>query len=276
MPHFVNYNGQILHEDMPLVGAANRGLRYGDGVFETLKIVDLEIQLKPYHFDRLFSALNVLHFEIQSFFTPAFLEEQIRSICLKNHVARTARVRLNVFRKNGGLYDPVDHAPDFVIEASALPEIYLKLNYNGLVVDIFDGVRKACDSFSSIKSNNYLPYAMGALHAKQNQWNDCLILNTRERICDTTIANVFWVKEEAIFTPPLTEGCIDGVMRRHLLNALPQKGHPVEERNLEIDDLVKADEVFLTNAISGLRWVKEFRGKSYKNTVAQAIASWLF
>ena len=276
MPHFVNYNGQILHEDMPLVTAGNRGLRYGDGVFETLKILDGEIQLKSYHFDRLFAALNVLCFDIPSFFTPAFLEEQMRSICLKNNVAPTSRVRLNVFRKNGGLYDPVDHTPDFVIEAWALPEIYLRLNANGLIVDVYDGVRKSCDSFSSIKSNNYLPYAMGALHAKQNQLNECLILNTYERICDATIANVFLVNGESIFTPPLAEGCIEGVMRRHLLNTLPQKGYTVEEKKLTIDDVMKADELFLTNAISGLRWVKEFRGKNYKNTVAQAIASWLF
>jgi branched-chain amino acid aminotransferase len=271
MPHFINYNGKILYEDMPIVTAGSRGLRYGDGVFETMRMVNAELQLEQYHFERLFKGLELLKFSLSSHFTAAFLKAQVQLLVEKNHLKKAARIRLNTFRKNGGLYDPVDGNPEFVIEAWQLPENYLRLNGNGLIVDIYEEASKACDGFSSIKSNNYLPYAMGAFYAKENKLNDCLILNSHGRICDATIANVFWVKDGSINTPPLSEGCIAGVMRRHLLDLLPKMGYNVEEKNLHIADLLKADELFLTNATSGIRWVKEFRGRQFKNTLSASI-----
>ena len=107
------------------------------------------------------------------------MEEQIAELFAnKNSLERAVRIRLNVFRKNGGLYDHMDHSPEFVIEAWELPENTSGLNENGLIVDIYREATKSCDMFSSIKSNNYLPYAMGALYAKENKFDDCLILNT--------------------------------------------------------------------------------------------------
>lgn len=112
---------------------------------------------------------------------------------------------------------------------------------------------------------------MGALYAKQHKLNDCLILNSYGRICDATIANVFWIYDHTVYTPPLLEGCVAGVMRRHLLKILPTQGYLVEQKNLELIDLQQANEVFLTNAISGLRWVKHFREKEYTNILGSKI-----
>lgn len=271
MPHFINYNGIFLHEDTPFVNAGNRGLRYGDGFFETMKLVNAEISLEAFHFERLFGALELLQFKIPEYFTIGFLKEQIHSLCVKNNLRNAARVRLNIFRKNGGLYDPLDHSPELVIEAWELPENYFRLNENGLMIDIYKAARKSSDAFSNLKSNNYLPYVMGALYAKQNKLNDCLLLNTRERICDSTIANVFWVRNKIIYTPPLSEGCVAGVTRRFLLQTLPQQGYSVQEKNCEIADLQQADELFLTNATSGIRWVQELQDKKYTNILSAEI-----
>ena len=117
---------------------------------------------------------------------------------------------------------------------------------------------------------------MGALYAKQNQLNDCLILNTHERICDATIANVFWVNGQCIYTPPLDEGCIAGVMRKHLLSILPPNGYAIEEKMFSVEEFTKADELFLTNAISGIRWVKEFRERQFANDVVKQVAALIF
>ncbi|MGZ5134807.1 MAG: aminotransferase class IV [Flavitalea sp.] len=268
MPRFVNFNGKQIDEDSPIVTAGNRGLRYGDGVFETMKMVDSDIRLAGFHFERLFGALNLLQFSVPSHFTADYLREKIIQLCSKNNLGKAVRIRLNVFRRNGGLYDLIDHSPEFVIEAWELPDNYLRLNENGLIVDVFDGARKSPDRFSNIKSNNYLPYTMGAFFAKQQKLNDCLILNTHERACDATIANIFWVKNQTIFTPPLSEGCIAGVMRRHLLEFLPAKGYQVQEQILNREDLYDADELFLTNATSEIRWVKEFREKRYQKNLS--------
>ncbi|MBC7829723.1 MAG: aminotransferase class IV [Chitinophagaceae bacterium] len=271
MPHFISYNGKLLHEDTALVSAGNRGLRYGDGVFETMKLVNSEIILEAFHFERLFGALAMLQFKIPVYFTGDFLKEQIRSLCVKNKLVKAARIRLNIFRKSGGLYDPIDHNPEWVIEAWELHENYFRLNTNGLIVGIYNEAKKSCDPFSNLKSNNFLPYTMAALYARQKKLNDCFLLNTHERICDATIANVFWVHNETIYTPPLTEGCVAGVTRRFLLQTLPDQGYHVREKNLEISDLQQADELFLTNAVSGLRWVKEFQNKYYTNAVGAQI-----
>ena len=145
-------------------------------------------------------------------------------------------------------------------------------NENGLIIDIFPDARKSIDVFSNLKSSNFLPYVMAAIWVKENKLNDALILNQHDRICDSTIANVFWVKDNNIFTPPLSEGCVAGVMRKKILEmAALNPDYLVEETVLSQEILLQADEVFLTNAIAGIRWIKEFRNKIYKNTISGKI-----
>ena len=150
------------------------------------------------------------------------------------------------------------------------------LNENGLIIDIFPDARKSIDVFSNLKSANYLPYVMAAIWAKENKLNDTLILNQHDRVCDSTIANVFWVKDNNIFTPPLNEGGVAGVMRKKVLElAIRNSNHLMQEALLTQEILLQADEVFLTNAITGIRWVKEYRGKIYKNTISGNIITTL-
>jgi branched-chain amino acid aminotransferase len=138
-----------------------------------------------------------------------------------------------------------------------------ELNEEGLVIDVFPAGRKSCDYFSSLKSNNYLVYVMAALYARQHQLNDCLVLNTYNRIADSTIANLFYCRQGLIYTPPLTEGGVAGVMRRHLLEVLPKAGFNVQEKVTTREDLEGAEEVFLTNALKGIKWVKSLGAATY-------------
>jgi branched-chain amino acid aminotransferase len=200
-------------------------------------------------------------------------EEQVMKTIRKNQIAGAARVRLTVYRGDGGLYDLNRVTAGYVIQVWPISSSSLDLNSNGLKLGIYEGAKKSIDTISNIKSNNYLAYAMGAVHAKRHNFNDCLILNSENRICDSTIANVFWVKDGTVFTIPLTEGCVAGVMRSHLLSELPSLGYSVMEKTAGIDDLVNADEIFLTNAINGIRWVGDFQGKTYGNTLATKIFS---
>jgi len=144
-----------------------------------------------------------------------------------------------------------------------LPDAYLALNDKGWRIDIYPDVRKSCDLLSNLKSNNYLPYIMAAMHAQRSSLNDCLVLNTYDRICDATIANIFWVHNNHICTPPLSEGGVAGVMRKYLLNQLQQSGYTTQETKCTENELLQADEVFLTNALYGIRWVRQFREKIY-------------
>lgn len=247
----------------PLLLAANRGYRYGDGLFETIKVVKGKPRLASYHFDRLFAGLGILKFDVPKLFTQDKLQGEILDLTKKNKCEELARVRLSVSRGNGGLYDD-DRSLQYIIECWPLNESVNQLNENGLVVDIFPDARKSCDGFSNLKSANFLPYTMAAVYAREHRLNDCFVLNSHERICDSTIANVFWIKDETVFTNPLGEGCVNGVMRRHLLEH--PSITPVQEKLCEAADLETADEIFLTNAINGIRWVRQFRNKTYDNS----------
>ena len=165
------------------------------------------------------------------------------------------------FRGDGGIFDPENLHPDYIIESWPLSN-EVQLNENGLIVDVFPDAKKSCDSFSNLKSNNYLPYVMAGLYAKKNKINDCVVLNSFGRVCDSAIANIFIIKKDKIFTPPLSEGCVAGVMRRWMLEKFDLKKYKILEKNISINDIENADEFFLTNSIYNLRWVKSFKEKN--------------
>ncbi|MDQ2718533.1 MAG: aminotransferase class IV [Bacteroidota bacterium] len=262
--HFFIYNDQFFISGNPVISAGNRGLRYGDGLFETMRMYQREILNIDFHFERLFNGLLLLQFEHTKEFTRDFLTKKINDLLHKNNHQKNARIRLMVFRGDGGIFDEENSFPDYIIETSPLDE-KIELNSNGLVVDVFPDVRKSCDRFSNLKSNNYLPFVMSGLFAKKNNFNDAIILNSFDRVCESSIANAFIIKNKNIYTPPLSEGCVAGVMRRWMLEKFSLEKYIVIEKNLLIDDLLKADEFFLTNSIQPIRWVKKFREKIYGN-----------
>jgi len=267
---FICLNGKILRAEDPVLLASNRGYRYGDALFETMKVASKNILLEAYHFERLFAGLRLLQFEVPKLLTREKLRNEVILLAEKNHCGNLARIRLSVFRGNGGVYDE-ERTPQYLIECWPLNESLNRLNENGLIIDVFPAARKSCDSFSHLKSANYLPYTMAAIYAKANKLNDCLVLNTDGNIADATIANVFLIKEGVIITPGPDQGCVNGVMRRHLLEKMKDAGYSIQENPVSVSTLEEADEVFLTNAISGIRWVKQFRAKGYLNNLTVEI-----
>jgi branched-chain amino acid aminotransferase len=160
------------------------------------------------------------------------------------------------------------NGPQFLIEIWLIEEY--SYNKEGFVVDVFDPIRKSTDSYSNLKSANYLPSVISAIFAKENRLDECLLLNCHQRVCDATIANVFWIQDKTVFTPSLREGGIAGVMRGYLLRKLPEAGFAVTEENVDATTLLQADEIFLTNVIRGIRWVKSFRQKEFANQLSSA------
>lgn len=255
MAHFLFYNGEWLPEGQPLVTAGNRGFRYGDGLFETLYVVNGAIRLRSYHFERLFEGMKLLQLQLPEKYDAAWLSTQIAILCQKNQHP-IARVRLTVFRGEGALFDAPGPA-HCIIESQALtlpaPDSGLPTPDSGLRTGIFPHARKSADAFSHLKSNSYLPSAMAALHARQQGWDDAFLLNAAGRVCESAIANVFIFRGGGLYTPPLSEGCVAGVMRRFLLENLAGAGYPVEEMPVIVSDLYTAEEVFVTNALRLLR-----------------------
>lgn len=268
--NFINLNGKVQPAEEPALLVSNRSFRYGDGLFETMKLINGRIMLNELHFERLFTGMNTLKMEVTSGLKKDKLQQEIHALCKKNGCENLARVRLTVFRSNGGLYDE-NQSPCYVIECWPLDSPINELNANGLVIDIFLDARKSSDKFSSLKSSSHLLYAVAAVYAKENRLNDCLVLNTEGNIADSTIANIFLIRNSRIITPALAEGCVAGVMRRHLIEVLNNNWQPVEETRVTVDDVLDADEVFLTNAIKNIRWVRQFRDKIYTNQITAGI-----
>lgn len=269
--NFLFYNGKLSKTGKALISPDNRSFRYGDGFFETMKMVNGKIQLADYHFERLFASLDLLQFQQPVYFTPAYLMDQVEILAKKNYHHKLARIRLTIFRGEGGLYDVSNHFPHHLVQTWELNPANNSLNENGLMIGIYKDARKVCDRFSTIKSNNYLSCVMAALWARQQKLNDAVLLNPYDRIADATIANVFMVKDGLIKTPALTEGAVNGVMRRHLLHSLREENMPVEETQLQAENLLQASEVFLTNAIYGIKWVKQLGEIGYTNQLSSLL-----
>jgi branched-chain amino acid aminotransferase len=264
---FVNVNGKVYPAGTPVITADNRGFRYGDGLFETMKVRKFQIRNQAFHFDRLFEGLSLMKFVLPAFFSRDYLAEQVIRLCQRNNHP-TARVRLSLFRGDGGLYDAENHFPNFLIQTWPLSGEKETLNENGLVVGIYHDAVKSIDRFSNLKTKNFLPYFMGALHAQEQKWNDAIILNSQGNVCDSTVANIFLVKGDRVITPALSEGCVKGVMRRTLLAVLAEAHMEVAEETVSVNALLEADEVWFTNAMQPLRWVGSCEERTYQNVRA--------
>lgn len=267
MTEYINWNGRIIDKTRFYISPDNRSFRYGDGFFETMKVAENNILLSPYHFTRFFSSLQLLSFDIPATFTIEYFTQQIQNLLSKNNHSSLARVRLMIYRGDGGLYDPENHYPNFVIQSWPLDPAINNLNENGLDIDIYTEARKVSDAFSMVKSNNYLSYAMAAFWVKKNKLNDCILLNPYNNICDSTIANIFIVQDNIIKTPAIAEGCVSGVARSYLIESCKKDDIPVIETTLSTEDIMQAKEVFLTNAVTGIKWVKRLGEIRYREPI---------
>jgi branched-chain amino acid aminotransferase len=263
MPGFFIFNGRQFPAGTPILGPDSRGLRYGDGLFETMRVHQGRIPLAAHHFDRCFRGMAQLGFQKQVHQTAEALEQEILALCRKNGHPQSARVRLSFFRGDGGLYDPVSAIPLYTIQTWALPDHYGRINENGLVLTVYPDDAKSTGILSNLKTNNALIYVMAARYAKEQHCNEALVLNAHGRIADATIANLFWVKDEILYTPPLAEGGVDGVMRKALLQIARDEGRAVVQSPVDRETLLDADEIFLTNSLYGIRWVGSFEGKMF-------------
>lgn len=273
--NMICFNDKFLRADLPLLQVDNRGYRYGDGIFETMKVCDGQIQLSDLHFERLRNAFSVLQYQLPSFFINEKFTQEILQLCKINNCIESARVRLSFFRGNGGLFEGENNI-EYIIECWPLPVKEFILNKAGLVVDFFRSGKKSCDIFSNLKSGNHLIYAMAAHYAKKNHLDDCLVQNVNDRVIDTAIANIFLIKNGQVFTPPLSEGCIAGVMRKFILQKAEVVQLNILEAPISVADILSADELFITNAIKGINWISQCGGVKYGNAMIKNIFTQIF
>lgn len=266
----INYNGKLLSETSDFLNHENRGLRYGDSLFETLRVVDDKIIFWEDHYLRLMASMRILRMAIPMEFTMEFLQQQITNTIRANDFSNKAvRVRFTVFRNNGGLYLPKTNEISYSIECSVLESPFYTIAEGAYEIELFKDFYVNNDLTSTLKTNNKIINVVGSIYAKENGYQNCLLLNHDKKVTEALNGNIFMVKDQTISTPPLEDGCLNGVVRKKLMGILEKmEGYDVKEISISPFDLQKADELFTTNSVMGIRPITKYRKKEYKSEVA--------
>jgi branched-chain amino acid aminotransferase len=259
------YNGDWIAENQLSITESNRSFRYGDGFFETIAYKDFKALWVPYHFERIKTSAKILQIALPDFFSFEYFEEIISLIVQKNDLSN-ARIRFHVFRDGAGTYLPeTDKA---AILCRAVPYSYSEPSKVIENVVIYRDNMKALTPISNIKSANALVYILAAKFAQTQNADDAIILNTSGNICETTSANLFLIQGQKIITPPLLEGCVNGIIRQVLIQHMK-----IAEEKITETDLRNADSIFLSNTIKGICPVQSISDIKYNTKAAEKIAT---
>ena len=264
----VNYNGDLVAFDDVKITPNNRAYKYGDSVFETIKIINGKLVFWEDHYFRLMASMRMLRMRIPMNFTLEFLEEEILKI-VSTKSENNLRVRLCITRKDGGFYTPTTNAIDYLIDSSEIKFI-TKDKYT---LDLFKDFYVYSGYLSTIKTNNKLINTLASIFAKENELDNCLLLNERKGIVEATNASLFLIKGTLIKTPLLSEGCLKGIAREKVINIIKSSSdYDIEEAVISPFEIQKADELFITNSIIGIQPVTNYRKKVFSTDISKKLA----
>ena len=267
----INFNGIIQASDLQLT-VSNRSFLYGDGVFETLKIVNNKILFFEDHYFRLMASMRIVRMEIPMTFTMEYLEEQILKLVEVLAIKDAARVRFTVFRNEGGFYLPNDNSISFVIQASKLEIIRYKIPKIQFEVDLYKDFIVPSQLLSTLKTANKITHVTASIFAKENQLDSALLINETKNVIEAANGNLFMLMGNKLITPPISEGCLNGIMRKQIISLAKQiDSVEVIEAAISPFDLQKADELFITNVIVGIQPITKYRKKEFEVRLANQL-----
>jgi len=265
-PSYIILNGKFIDSSTAVFTTKNRAFRYGDGLFESVFVSGGRAPLLSDHFNRLKKNAGILNLIWPQLLTISILEKEIIRLVNKNRIFGGARLRLSLFREDGGFYKPATNKSNYLIEVQSLSNTRFILNSKGLIIGLYDVFNKHDDLLSNMKTSSALISVMAGIYAQKKGLDDCLLLNNNGNIIEASGSNLFLRKGKELITPSLESGCVDGVMRKNLIRVAVESGIDVkDEEYVNQEDLINAEEVFLTNAVSGIMWVMAFKEKRYYN-----------
>lgn len=267
----INFNGSFVSDDTTIL-TRNRAFLYGDAVFETVKIIDSKVLFLEDHYFRLMSSMRVIRMEIPMNFTMEYLEEQILTLAKSKNLAISSRARITVYRNDGGYYLPQDNTVSFLISVESLDTALYSINQKEYIVDLYTDFYVAKQLLSSIKTTNKIINITASIFANENGLDNCLLLNDSKNVIEALQGNFFMLKGNVLTTPPVSEGCLNGVMRKQILTlARKIKNLEVVEEVISPFDLQKADELFITNVIKGIQPITKYRKKEFTTDLASKL-----
>lgn len=273
MSYYILFNDEFYNADEAILKASNRGFKFGDGLFESMRMCNGKLMFAEQHADRLRAGMKALKMDGYALLDEYFLRQKTAELQKKNKLGANARFRLSIYRDGEGLYTPQINKIGYLLEAKPLETSTYELNQKGLIVDVYDEITKPLNKLANYKTSNALVYVMAGLFQKQNKLDEAMILNQQGFLCESTSSNVFVVYQNQIYTPALTEGCIAGVMRTEVLQLAKTHNFNLVEAQISPEILREAEEVFVTNASSGIRWVMGYGRKRYFNEIAKELSA---
>lgn len=272
---YILHNDEFFTINHPILTSGNRSFRYGDGLFETMRMNAGKLLFPEFHAERLRAGMQALKMDGSVLLDEYFLKQKTAELCKRNKLRDNVRFRLSVYRNGDGLYTPNSNKSGYVLEATPLMESGYELNKKGLIIDVFDEITKPVNPLSNYKTSNALVYVMAGLFKKQHRLDEAIILNQNGFLCESISSNVFVVYDKQIYTPALSEGCISGVMRKVVMGLARANDISIIEAQLNPEVLREAEEVFITNALGGIRWVMGYGRKRYFNEVSKGLSALL-
>lgn len=270
----LNYNGNFI--DQTNLSFSNRAFLYGDSVFETIKVVKNKVLFWEEHYLRLMSSMRILKIEIPNEFTPDYLESQIKKTISSISETFTGRVRLTVFREGEGLYLPKSNQASFVINSFQNEVFSFETKFKAYKVDIYKDYLIQSNLLSNLKTSNRLINVIGSIYAKENGLDNCILLNENKLVTEFLNGNIFLVKDNVVKTPPINSGCLNGVMRNkiiELINKIPLL--EIFEKDFSAYEIISSQEVWVSNSISGIIPVSQYRNKQFGNSIAKKVLDFL-
>jgi branched-chain amino acid aminotransferase/4-amino-4-deoxychorismate lyase len=249
------FNSRITTLEKISLISKNRAFCYGDGLFETIVTGPQRINLIDLHLKRLKKGCEELNLDFQEF-NPEKIKRMIAEIAEENGISGTLRSRLQLWRKPGGLYSPSSKESEFLIEVSPSTQPLFSMA-NGLGISEKANVNYSAISFA--KTMSALPYVLAGIEMKERALDDIVLLNSAGYLAETHSSNLFWSKDNIVFTPALSSGCVEGVMRTFIMNQIE-----VKEVLASPSVLNFADSVFTTNA-SGIKYFVKYRERDLGN-----------
>ena len=269
----INLNGTITSHEAVKLSLKNRGLLYGDAVFETIKAVNGQLFFWEDHYFRLMASMRILRMAIPMHFSMEFLEDEIKkTIRAATFDKQAVRIKLYVNRKEGGKYNPTNHDVDYFIELEATGNPFYTLNEDPYRVELFKDHYIYANLLSTLKSNAKTINVLGSIYATENGYQNCLLLNEKKMVVEALQGNLFLVKGTTIITPPTSDGCLRGIIRKQLIEIVKTlEEYTIEEKSISSFDLQKADELFITNVMIGIQPISNYRKKNYGTEVAKML-----
>jgi branched-chain amino acid aminotransferase len=246
-------NGKYTSQKKLTFDISDRGLLLGDGVFDTMLYQNNELTYYNDHYKRLKTAAKLLSFNFN--LTNEQLKNIITNLIKKNNFQnKQIAIRTNITRgvSKRGLDFDKSHKVGIYIKLNLIPK---SLFMKSIKLGIANIRRNSTSPISQNKTLNYLDNVIEKNRAAKNGYEDAIFLNINEKVCCTTTSNIFYVQKNKIYTPPLKDGVLNGVMREQFL-----KKKIATTQTTSLNNLLKSDYIFLTNSIFGIRPVKTISG----------------